>query len=192
MKKAMLVAALLLCAAGSLIGRAQTRDGWVTLFDGSGLGSFDVVGKGNWRIVGDTVEATEGGPSYLVTKMPYGDFDMTVEFWVDADANSGIFVRCADPTAITDKSCYEVNIYDKRPDPTYRTGGIVHFARPMATIDAGGKWNTYEISARGPKLTVTLNGTKTVELEDKTFARGPIALQYGAGTVRFRNVRIRQ
>jgi hypothetical protein len=181
-----------LFAAGSQITEGQTRGEWVTLFDGSGLASFDVVGKGNWRIVGDTVEATEGGPSYLVTKMPYADFDMRVEFWVDADANSGVFIRCADPKAITDKSCYEVNVYDKRPDPTYRTGGIVHFAKPMATIDAGGRWNTYEISARGPKLTVVLNGMKTVEIEDKTFARGPIALQYGAGTVRFRNVQIRE
>lgn len=192
MKSGMLVAGCLLFIVASHVAGAQTRDGWVTLFDGSSLSSFDVLGKGNWRIVGDTVEAREGGPSFLVTKRPYGDFDMRLEFWVDADANSGVFIRCADPKAITDKSCYEVNIYDKRPDPSYRTGGIVHFAKPMVAIDAGGKWNTYEISARGPKLTVVLNGMKTVELEDKTFARGPIALQYGAGTVRFRNVRIRE
>ena len=33
-----------------------------------------------------------------------------------------------------DKSCYEANIFDQRPDPTYGTGGIVHFAEvnPMA------------------------------------------------------------
>ena len=190
MKKSIVLAMSLAAAIGA--GAALAQGAEVTLFDGRNLDSFDVVGKGNWRIAGDAVEATAGGPSYLVTKMPYGDFDLHVEFWVDADANSGVFVRCADPKAITDKSCYEVNVYDKRPDPTYRTGAIVHFAKPLATIDAAGKWNTYEISARGPKLTVVLNGTRTAELEDKTFARGPIALQYGAGTVRFRNVRIRQ
>ena len=42
----------------------------------------------------------------------------------------------------------EVNIYDKRPDPTYRTGGIVDVAKPMAMITTGGKWNTIDITAR--------------------------------------------
>ena len=190
MRSTLIGAVLLVAATASL--QTQARPGWVTLFDGSGLASFDVVGMGNWRVVGDTVEATAGGPSFLVTKRPYGDFDLRVEVWADADANSGVFLRCADPKAITDKSCYEVNVYDKRPDPSYRTGAIVHFAKPLAMIDAAGKWNTFEISARGPRLTVVMNGTKTAELEDKTFARGPVALQYGAGTVRFRNVQIRE
>jgi len=30
-----------------------------------------------------------------------------------------------------------------------------------------------------------------VDVQDTTHARGPIALQYGAGTVKFRNVQIR-
>ena len=184
--------AFLLIIVGFRVLLGQPDGGWVTLFNGSNLQSFDVVGNGNWKVADGAVEATAGGPSFLVTKVPYADFDLKLEFWVDADANSGVFVRCANAKEITDKSCYEVNIFDKRPDPAYRTGGIVHIAKPMAMIDAGGKWNTYEISARGPKLTVVLNGTKTVEVEDKTFARGPIALQYGAGTVKFRNVQIRQ
>jgi hypothetical protein len=31
-----------------------------------------------------------------------------------------------------------------------------------------------------------------VEVEDSRLASGPIALQHGAGTVRFRNVRVRE
>jgi hypothetical protein len=38
---------------------------------------------------------------------------------------------------------------------------------------------------------VNLNGTQTVDTTDDQFTSGPIALQYGAGIVRFRNVRIR-
>ncbi len=56
-------------------------------------------------------------------------------------------------------NAYEVNIYDKRPDPVYRTGGIVNVASPMAQIDAAGQWNTYEITAEGSRLVVKLNGT---------------------------------
>jgi hypothetical protein len=85
-----------------------------------------------------------------------------------------------------------VNIYDTRPDQAYRTGGIVHVASPTSVINAGGRWNTYQIVARGQRLAVTLNGIRVVEVEDSQFADGPIALQYGAGVVKFRNVRIRR
>jgi hypothetical protein len=38
---------------------------------------------------------------------------------------------------------------------------------------------------------VVLNGVKTVDVEDSKFAGGPIALQWGAGTIKFRRVEIR-
>jgi hypothetical protein len=56
---------------------------------------------------------------------------------------------------------------------------------------AGGQWNIYEITAQGPHLIVTLNGTRTVDVLDNKLSRGPIALQYGAGVVKFRKVEIR-
>ena len=59
-------------------------------------------------------------------------------------------------------------------------------------LKTGGKWNTYEIVARGPKFTLTLNGTKTVDgAEDSKFAAGPIAIQFGQGTVKFRKLQIK-
>jgi hypothetical protein len=42
-----------------------------------------------------------------------------------------------------------VNIYDQRPDPSYGTGAIVNFAKVEPMPKAGGKWNTYEITAKG-------------------------------------------
>ena len=134
----------------------------------------------------------DSGSGFLVTKESYADFELTLEFWVDEPANSGIFIRCADGSMVNDRNSYEVNIYDTRADQAYRTGGIVHIASPASVINAGGQWNTYEITARGPRLQVTLNGEEMVDVEDTQFAEGPIALQYGAGIVRFRNVRIRE
>jgi len=165
--------------------------GWVTLFDGSHLNSFNLVGTANWKLGGGVVEATSGS-GYLVTKDAYGDFEIKVEFWVDEGANSGVYMRCQDPVKITDMTCYEANIFDKRPDQSGRTGAIVHVAKPLAVVDAGGKWNTYEITVKGPQLTVRLNGTLTAQGEDQKLTSGPIALQYAAGTVRFRNVQIRR
>ena len=168
----------------------QAGDGWTTLFDGSSLDGWRVLGDANWELTDGAVQADSGG-GFLVTEESYANFELSLEFWVNEPANSGIFIRCADPESVTDRNSYEVNIYDTRPDQTYRTGGIVHVASPTSVIDAGGRWNTYEIAARGARLTVTLNGTRVVNVEDTEYANGPIALQYGAGIVKFRNVRIK-
>jgi len=171
---------------------AQTpAPGWVTLFDGTNLNAFNVVGTANWKLADGVVEAN-GGSGFLVSKETYSNFEIRVEFWVDEGANSGVYMRCQDGTKITDMTCYEANIFDKRPDQSGRTGAIVHVAKPLAIVDAGGRWNTYEITAKGPQLIVRLNGTVTAQADDSKLTSGPIALQYQAGTVRFRRVQIRR
>ena len=164
--------------------------GWTTLFDGKSLASFNTVGDANWQLMDGVVQANKG-TGFLVTKNSYADFQLKVEFWVDDDANSGVFIRCENPQQITAMNAYEVNIYDKRPDPTYGTGAIVDVAKPSTMLKAGGKWNTYEITAKGAHFEVTLNGTKTVDVQNMAHARGPIGLQYGAGVVKFRSVQIK-
>jgi Domain of Unknown Function (DUF1080) len=37
----------------------------------------------------------------------------------------------------------------------------VQVRQAAVALKAGGKWNTYDINARGPKFTVTLNGVRT-------------------------------
>jgi hypothetical protein len=183
-----LVAALTSCA--SMGG----GDGWVTLVDGTkGLDNFNRVGEANWTATDGAIQATQGGkdPAYLVSKSSYRDFVMRVEFWASDDANSGVFMRCQDAAKITDETCYEANIFDQRPDPTYGTGAIVKVAKVSPMPKAGGKWKTYEITLRGANLVVVLNGTKTVDIQDSKLASGPCALQWGRGTIKFRKVEIK-
>ncbi len=169
---------------------ATAQGQWTTLFDGSSLDGWTVLGNANWELGDGAVSATSGN-GFLVSEESYGDFELRLEFWVDEPANSGIFIRCSDPQSVTDRNSYEVNIYDTRADQTYRTGGIVHLAAPSSVIMTGGRWNSYRITARGSRLIVVLNDMQLVDTTDDQFASGPVALQYGAGTVRFRNVQIR-
>ena len=172
----------------------QADAGWITLLDGpQGMDNWNRVGTANWRLVDGVVQAdkSDKDAGYLVTKNTYKDFMIRVEFWASDDANSGIYMRCQDSNKITDKSCYEANIFDQRPDPTYGTGAIVHLAAVKPMPKAGGKWNTYEITAKGAQLIVVLNGIRTVELQDSQFASGPVALQWGRGVVKFRKVQIK-
>jgi len=183
--------ATLLIGFTTLAPRVDAQGGaWTTLFDGASLKGWNIVGNANWAVVDGVVQADKG-TGFLVTPTPYGDFQITLDFWVSDDANSGVFIRCSDPKTISAANAYEVNIFDQRPDPSYGTGAIVNVAKPSIILKTGGKWNTYDITAKGPKMTIVLNGTKTVEVEDTMHPRGPIGLQYGAGTVKFRNVRIR-
>jgi hypothetical protein len=159
----------------------QTEGGWVTLFDGKNLDNFNKVGDANWRIEDGAVVADKGN-GFLVTKNTYTDYQIRAEFWVDSDANSGVFIRCTDPEKIGSATAYEVNIWDTRPDPTYGTGAIVDVGKVNPMPKAAGKWNVYEITATGSTFTVTLNGQKTVDgAQDAKFASGRVALQHGLG-----------
>jgi len=188
----MVVAAILAaCATGGSSGA-----GWTTLFDGKDLKQFYTVGKANWRIEGDTVVADrkEGKDNgFLVTNEIYKDFQLHAEFWVSDDANSGIYMRCGNPEVLTDKVCYEANIFDQRKDPTYGTGALVHIVKVLDPMPkAGGKWNTYDITVQGDHIVAVLNGQKTVDVRDKKLSDGRIGLQYAAGVVKFRNVRVKR
>lgn len=168
--------------------------GWTTLIDGSsGMENFNRVGEANWSARDGSVQADRGGkdPAYLVSKNSYKDFEMRVEFWASHDANSGVFMRCANPGVITDKTCYEANIFDQRPDPSYGTGAIVNVAKVAPMPKAGGQWNVYDITLKGSRLVLVLNGQKTVDVENSQLASGPFALQWGRGVIMFRKVQIR-
>ena len=172
----------------------QTGPGWVTLLDGKNMGDWNRVGETNWRLEDGAVVAdkrTSEGSAHLVSRTSYKDFQLYVEFWASHDANSGIFIRCSDAKNPGATACYEVNIFDQRKDPTYGTGAIVNFVEVNPMPKAGGKWNTYEITAKGRQITIVLNGEKTAEIHNGLFTEGPFSLQHGAGVIKFRKVAIK-
>ncbi len=178
----------------------QSDAGWITLIDGPrGLENWNRIGDANWRAEDGAIVADKGKGGYLVSKNSYKDFQIRAEFWADHTTNSGIFIRCSDPNKVGAASAYEVNIYDQRPEPDYGTGAIVNVVKVAPMPKAGGKWNTYEITAKGSQLIVVLNGVQTVNVQDGKFAQGPFALQYGSGpkgalggAIKWRKVEIRE
>jgi hypothetical protein len=179
-------------AMAPFAGPAASAAGFRPLFDGRSLDGWEPVGDANWTVRDGVVSADRGEISFLVSKASYADFDLRAELWVSPEANSGIFIRCADRNRITAANAYEVNVFDTRPDPTYGTGAIVNLAKVSPMPKAGGRWNVLEIRARGDRFSVTFNGRRTVDgAQDGSHAEGPVALQYGAGVVRFRRVDVR-
>jgi hypothetical protein len=199
----MIVATLfVVCLLGFTLTRrsdeAAAQDaGWVTLFDGKSLDNWSPIGTANWKLQ-DGMLVADNGNGFMVSKNDYADFDLRVEFWVEAKTNSGVFIRCTDPAKVSGTTSYEVNIWDTRPEPNYGTGAIVGVGAVDPMPHAADKWNTYEIIAKGDTFTVILNGQKTVDnAKSDKFAKGRIALQHGkgvtdeSGVVKFRKVEIK-
>ncbi len=202
MKRLSVFTVSFLVVASAVLGCAQMSGsdaGWTTLIDGAkGLDNWNRIGDANWRAEDGAIVADRGKGGYLVSKGSYKDFQIRAEFWADHTTNSGIFIRVSDPAKVTAASSYEVNIFDQRPEPAYGTGAIVDFAAVSPMPKAGGKWNTYEITAKGAQLIVVLNGVQTVNIQNGKFPQGPFALQFGngpkdapGGAIKWRKVQVK-
>jgi quinoprotein glucose dehydrogenase len=172
---------------GMLIAFALAETPETTAFSGW------APGGAAWREENGEISATaKGGPTYLRSAATYANVEVTGEFFADADVNSGIFVRCpaSDTPAISQRTCYELNISDRHS--TYPTGSIVEVAAAPRMTTAG-RWNSFEFHVDGSHLVARVNGKVTVDArDDKLQGPGTVALQSsGTGTIRFRNVRIR-
>ena len=174
-------------------------EGWVALIDGNnGLENFNRLGGANWHAEDGSIQAdksTTKGASILVSKRSFRDCEIYAEFWAYNDTNSGIYLRAPNPNSVnTASGAYEVQIWDKNPNPAYSTGSLVNVAAVSPIYKAGGRWNTYEIYARGSEITVKLNGVVTASTQSARTNEGRIGLQFNpdTGVVRFRKVLVRE
>lgn len=150
-------------------------------------------GRASWKFDEDQLVGTSvGGSGFVMTNKKYGSFTLTLEFYPDAGINSGIFVRCKDKN-ISNRDCYEMNIWDYHPDQESRTGSVVTRAKPLINVETVGKWNTYKINCENNHIRTWINGKLTIDIYDDDLADGYIALQAAEpGRIKFRNVRIKE
>jgi hypothetical protein len=188
-----LVAVLLATGCGHYL----PQQGWVALIDGNaGMENWDITGGGNWRAEGGAIQAdksTAKGASILVSKKSFRDFELYVEFWAADDTNSGVYIRAPNPKVVnTASGAYEVQIWDRNPNKLYTTGSLVNVASVEPVHKAGGRWNTFEIHAKGPEITVRMNGVVTVSTRHSGSAQGRIGLQFNQGPIKFRKLLVKE
>lgn len=200
MKKNLAFAVVMLAVALTVAGCGQmtTTQGWISLIDGNaGMENWSVSGSAaNWRAENGAIQAdktTGKGASVLVSKRAFRDIELYAEFQASDDTNSGIYVRAPDPTTVnTASGAYEIQIWDKNPNPAYSTGSLVNVAAVNPIYKAGGRWNTYEIYAKGTEITVKLNGVVTVSTQAAKTHEGRIGLQFNGGPIKFRKLLVRE
>jgi hypothetical protein len=199
MKRLPATAACLLVAALTIsgCGHQLPSHGWTALIDGnSGMDNWYILGGGNWRAEDGAIQAdksTTKGASILVSKKSFKDLEVYVEFWAADNTNSGVYVRAPNPKVVnTASGAYEVQIWDQNPNKLYATGSLVNVASVQPIYKAGGKWNTFEIYARGTQITVRMNGVVTASITDAKTHDGRIGLQFNAGPIKFRKLLVRE
>jgi hypothetical protein len=179
-------------SAANALTPAEIADGWILLFDGDTTFGWMPRGDARWTVANGELTTQPGsGAGMLATTTEFADFELEADFWIDAAANSGVFLRAPTGGDITAVNAYEVNIYDAHAN--WPTGSINEIGRAQGTPKTAGQWNTYHLTARGPELVVRLNGATVLETRDTKHARGVIGLQQynGQGTVKFRNLRLK-
>ena len=189
-KLALSIACLAALSIGG-VANAQNADGFTDLIDGVSLSGWNIIGSANWVIGNGIVEGNKPN-GFLVSTKTYKNFVIKAEFYAESNTNSGIFIRCQDPNKVSQSTCYEINIWDTRPEQAYATGAIVDVAKVDPVPKAGGRWNTMEIIANGPNFKVMMNGFVTVANgQDSKYSEGPIALQSAGGVIKFRKLQIK-
>jgi len=180
-----------------------------------GLDGWQMAGFGGFIELGANIIETVDGIGLLwYTKQQFGDFILRVDWRASfPDDNSGVFVRfpalgSSDPANDWKPAVnqgYEIQIDDtgKNPDvnpptfgdPLHITGSVYTLAPATSVASKSiGQWNTYEITAKGNKITVVLNGQQVSQLPNGNRSpKGFIGLQnhHFGSRVQFRNIRIK-
>lgn len=182
-------------------GRCQSD--FVSLFNGKDLTGWTIHGTEKWYVQGGDL-VCESGPDqqygYLSTNKSYYNFELTVQFKLEANGNSGVFIRSGiEGTKI---SGWQVEV----APPGLHTGGIYEsygrgwLVQPKPEDESmlkAADWNNMRILVRDDEVTSWLNGKQMVHIKDEKIGAGHgfIALQIHDGggiKVRWKNIMIRE
>jgi hypothetical protein len=169
-----------------------------------------------WKIQKGVLHGGEPRGSWLMSEKEYGDFILEFEFKLGERGNSGCALRApmrGDPAF----DGLELQMADLRYNPQAKeselTGGLYRAIAPRKQVYKPTEWNKYEITLKGSRIKVVLNGEVVQDLDlaeqnqevkrhDGTVAppikdrprRGHIGFQElrrGEGHAQIRNARIK-
>lgn len=188
------------CFLLQISGYSQSE--YKPLFNGTDLSGWTIHGTEKWYVEnGELVceSGTDKQYGYLSTNDTYYNFELTLEFKLQANGNSGVFIRSGiDGTKI---SGWQVEV----APPNEHTGGIYEsygrgwLVQPQPEAEKAlnaTEWNKMKIVVIRNEIRTWLNGTEMIYLKDDKIGEGKgfIALQIHDGggiKVRWRNINIR-
>ena len=191
---------------------AKAAGEWTVLFNGKDLtGWTDAAGGESKWAVENGVMTGKKGCGDIWTKDRFGDFVLEVEF--KTTGNSGVFIRTDNPKNNV-QTGIEIQVENPGGPDRHSVGALYDLVAPSKDTSKAGDWNKYVITAKGPRITVSLNGEVicAMDLDQWTQAgknpdgspnkfkqalkdwkrEGHIGLQDHGAVVSFRNLRVRK
>src|SRR3954447_23494362 len=147
--------------------------GWVA----EGVSTYEKGGKTLpvWSVKDGNLLCTGKGFGFLrYGRREFADFVFHVEFRMAPRCNSGLGIRTGvfDParSRATRPSfySYEIQLFDDagRPPSTHSTGSLYRYVAPSKNpIRPAGEWNRIDIECVGPRVKVTLNGERIIDVD---------------------------
>jgi len=149
---------------------APDAEGFISLFNGKDLTGWVGDTKG-YAAVDGAIRCMPGKGRNLYTAHEFGDFIFRFEFLLQPGTNNGIGIRAP----LTGDAAYagmEIQVLDDtapkyaKLQPWQANGSIYNLvAAKKGHLKPVGEWNTEEIRAVGPKITVVLNGVTIVDAD---------------------------
>jgi hypothetical protein len=188
---------------------------WIDLFNGSNLNHWKLMKEEGWKIEEGVLSAQPvRRGNYIWTKEPFDDFELTLEFKMSKDCNSGVFFRSNPENPV--QGGFEIQIldsYGKEEVGIHDCGALYDAQAPSANaVKPAGQWNQMTLRCKGSKVNVHLNGVQVLDADldrwtepntnpdgspnkFKTALKdlprtGNIGLQYHGQPVWYRNIKI--
>lgn len=154
--------ALVLLASLTLAAAADHPDttGWKDLFAPD---LSNTVAPGKWVFENGALVAKDHDT--LWTKDSYGDFILDLEFKVEKESNSGVFIRSGDIKNVL--SALEIQVHESADGSKYGMVGAIYDACPPSKSMAKpvGEWNHFTITCKGPLVSVVFNGEEVINAD---------------------------
>jgi hypothetical protein len=121
-----------------------------------------------WKVEKGVLHGGEPRGSWLMSEKEYGDFILEFEFKLGELGNSG----CALHAPLRGDPAFdglELQMADFRYNPQAKdselTGGLYRAIAPKKEVYKPTEWNKYQITFKGPRLKVVLNGELVQDLD---------------------------
>lgn len=213
-------------SAQNQLTKKEQKEGWHLLFDGKTTTGWHTYLKPTasqaWKVDGGVLQLDPKAPDHgdLVTDKEYENYELSVEWKISPEGNSGIIFGVHEDAALnqTYLSGIEMQVLDneKAEDnkkANHLAGSLYDMKAPSASVaKPAGEWNVAKISKKDGHLIFWLNGTEIINVQMgspewqelinnskfKTWAnfakypKGKIALQDHGHIVAFKNIKIKE
>jgi hypothetical protein len=160
-------------AATLTLGASAADDDLKVIFDGASPKGW-IINYGSKplpaaNVQQDGLNPHNSGGYVVVYETPVKDFVLDFDYKLSKGCNSGVFLRVGDLQDPVN-SGLEVAIDDTVGTGMHDPGAIYDLVSPKVNAQKpAGEWNHMTITAKGPKVTVVLNGKEVSQIDQSQF-----------------------